>query len=137
MSSRSLRPTSSRKGGTGGEPNAQGYRGSAASVRVGDISRCPACRDVCIAGVPGLFAAATYRGSELLTHEEARGFFYGCPSCGEDVRTYPIMLRGLRPYRPTPQPCPVHEWPPPQGPPGKRGNVYDTEEERRAWRELA
>jgi hypothetical protein len=105
---------------------------------IGDISGCPVCRDVCIAGMPGLFASGAYRGTELLTHEEARSFFYGCPECGEDVRTFPIVLRGLlQPYRPIPDPWPISEWPEPQGPPGKRGNVYDSEEERRAWREPA
>jgi hypothetical protein len=107
---------------------------------IGDIGGCPVCRDVYIAGMPGLWAVA-YRGplvrtadgmkrglSVMLSHEEARSFFYGCPECGEDVKTYPIVIQGLRPVE-IPDPWPISEWPEPDGPPGKRGNVYDEEAE--------
>jgi hypothetical protein len=88
-----------------------------------DAGKCSTCRGVCIAGAPGLFAVA-YRGSEILSHEEARSFFYGCPSCGADVKTYPIVMRRLSARHPIPHPWPIHEWPEHQGPPERQGNVY-------------
>jgi hypothetical protein len=62
---------------------------------ISDIRGCPTCRGVYIIGMPGLFATA-YRDPEILSHEEARSFFHGCPECGEDVKPYPIVLPGVR-----------------------------------------
>jgi hypothetical protein len=108
---------------------------------ISDIRGCPTCRGVYIIGMPGLFATA-YRDPEILSHEEARSFFHGCPECGEDVKTYPIVLPGVREGgirgRPTiPDPWPISEWPVPSAVPGKRGNIYDGDEERRTRYEPA
>jgi hypothetical protein len=101
------------------------------------LGGCPVCRDVYVVGMPGLFASV-YRGpqvltskgptrgrSELLPHEEARRFLEGCPACGEDVPTYPIVMRGLGEHPPIADPWPVREWPKPLNVPGKMGNLYE------------
>jgi hypothetical protein len=91
------------------------------------LDGCPACKDVRYIGMPGLFVYLNiphYSGGpgthRTGTPEEFATFFNGCPTCGEDVRTVPMLLGGLRHRedgeiehaRPeVPNPWPIHEWP--------------------------
>jgi len=99
----------------------------------------------CVIGAPGLFAYA-YRGtlvrtwqepkltrSEKLTHEEAREYKEGCPSCGRNVPTYPIVMRSPLADTRIPDPYPLRDWPdPPERLIWKAGNVYSDAERREA-----
>jgi len=79
------------------------------------LDECPTCKDVMYAGAPGLFVLL-FIGGRHGTPEEFAEFFHGCPECGEDVKTAPIVMAGMvapgvRGKREVPDPWPIHEWP--------------------------
>jgi hypothetical protein len=87
----------------------------------GEPDECQTCRGVQYVGMPGLFVCLyTPRGHGA--DEEFEKFFWGCPDCGEPVKTVPIVMTGLQyktrgdgvgRVRPEiPNPWPIHEWPP-------------------------
>jgi hypothetical protein len=47
-----------------------------------------------------------------MSEEEFERFFNGCPDCGKDLKTYPIVMQGLGPRVEVPDPWPVNQWPP-------------------------
>jgi hypothetical protein len=112
-----------------------------AKLGAGEVEGCERCKYVYVIGMPGLFAHAyrgalvrTYHGpkigeAEKLTHEEAREYIEGCPSCGRDVPTYPIVIRSPLADTRIPEPYPLREWPdPPERLIWKAGNVYSDAE---------
>jgi hypothetical protein len=116
-----------------------------AKLGAGEVEGCQRCRYVYVIGAPGLFAHA-YRGalvrtwqgpkltrSEKLTHEEAREYKEGCPSCGRNVPTYPIVMRSPLADTRIPEPYPLRDWPdPPERLIWKAGNVYSDADRREA-----
>jgi len=116
-----------------------------AKLGAGEVEGCERCKYVYVIGMPGLFAHA-YRGalvrtwegpkltrSEKLTHDEAREYVSGCPVCGRDVPTYPIVMRSPLKDTRVPDPYPLREWPdPPEAALWKAGNVYSDAERHEA-----
>jgi hypothetical protein len=116
-----------------------------ARLGAGQVEGCERCKYVYVIGMPGLFAYA-YRGrkvrtwqgpkltrSEKLTHEEAREFIEGCPECGRDVPTYPIVMKSPLKDTRIPEPFPLRDWPePPERALWKAGNVYSDAERHQA-----
>ena len=112
-----------------------------AKLGAGQGEGCERCKYVYVIGMPGLSAHA-YRGAvvrtwqgpkhgaaEKLTHEEAREYIEGCPRCGRDVPTYPIVIRSPLADTRIPEPYPLRDWPDPQERLiWRAGNVYSDAE---------
>lgn len=92
---------------------------------VSSVGACPECADLFFIGAPGLFVHleiphhdSTQPGTHRKgTEEEFERYFDGCPTCGEQLETKPIVMPGLiaagvRGRRAIPNPWPVNEWPP-------------------------
>jgi|SRR5215212_8527184 hypothetical protein len=94
------------------------------------VGACETCRDVFYIGIPGLFVyleiprgdkgrPGTHRHGTL---EEFEEFFWGCPECGEQIETKPLIMPGLQHKSrgdgrehgrmEVPDPWPISEWPP-------------------------
>jgi hypothetical protein len=92
-----------------------------------EARECHACSDVHYVGMPGMFVylyiphaggPGTHR---VGTAEEFAAFFHGCPACGEEVKTYPMIMPGLHHTEDgpiehgqpaVPDPWPISEWGP-------------------------
>jgi hypothetical protein len=92
------------------------------------VVKCKECHGVEYIGLPGLSVSmwipdgtgpGTHRKA---TMEEFEAYFYGCPTCGEPVKTIPILLPGLKSKSrgdgsvvesepEVPDPWPIAEWP--------------------------
>jgi hypothetical protein len=94
---------------------------------VGAPEECQDCKGVHYIGVPKMFVYlylpkptgdTSYAGTHRKgTDEEFERYFNGCPTCGEQVRTVPIVMTGLvapnvHGRAEVPDPWPVREWPP-------------------------
>ena len=92
------------------------------------LDECPTCQGVSYIGIPHLFItlntpngqhSKSWRGGIQWKGdpEVFERFFNGCPTCGKDVKSYPIIFSGLRKdgtrgKQEVPDPWPVNQWPP-------------------------